>query len=246
MFPAHPDWFKQRQNKRRRRPPTQIDPPSYGQRGRGRGRVGTGLAGGRRRPSAGGQFGTGPWNRRRQVGGFRRPGSRGNWGAGNRNLGRYGGGRRDMDPIPRRPVAGGGAPRPSVAGSAPHMPGDPLARPSRPKPKGPQPWGAQNTPAPRPEVPRRSPRRRSRVPYNRRGYGRRFDRFRRGLGRRRPAPIGGDRGRPRPGRGGGRVMGFAHPYVIARKSGYGGSLADWMQTEDGQKYQRNIDAGWIY
>ncbi len=391
MFPVHPDWFKKRQNKRRRRPPTQTDPPPYGRRGGGRGRVGTGLAGGRRRPSAGG-FGPGPyapgrnrnwndyWNRRRRVGGFRRPGGRGNYGAGNRNLGRYGGGRRDMDPIPRRPVAGGGgmggmggAPRPPVAGggqpgfdwrrwgagrggytdhafkkkfdahekkygrgswdrwksdpskgkywkgmpswmtnsiawgegtaaptwqdmgykdedtfnktwkmgrdgrslvrannqqildagygtwwrgradggapkpplpgTAPHMPGQPTAPPSRP-PRRPQPWGAQNT-----GVPRRSPRRRSRVPYNQRGYGRRFDRFRRGLGRRRPTPprrLGGGRGGPRPGGGRGRMSGFAHPYGIARRMGYKGTLAEWMQTEDGQKYQRNIDRGIMY
>ena len=89
------------------------------------------------------------------------------------------------------------------------------------------------------------PRRRSQSPYMQRGYGRRFDRFRRGLGRRRPAPIGGYRGRSG-SRGRGGMSGFVDPYGLARMRGYRGSRADWLQTEAGQKYQRNIDRGVMY
>ena len=71
------------------------------------------------------------------------------------------------------------------------------------------------------------------------GYGRRFDRFKRGLGRKRPTFGGGSRG-------GGGVRGFVNPYGLARRRGYKGSYADWMQTEDGQKYKRNIEAGYKY
>jgi len=83
------------------------------------------------------------------------------------------------------------------------------------------------------------------TPYMQRGYGRRFDRFRKGLGSKRPAPIGGSRGGGS-SRGGGGFRGFVNPYTLARRRGYKGSYGDWMQTEDGQKYKRNIEAGWKY
>lgn len=319
-----------------------------------------------------GRFFPGYGRRRTNVGGFRRPGSRGNYGAGNRNLGRYGGGRRDMDPIPRRPVAGGGgmggmggAPNPVAGGGQPgfdwrrwgagrggyqdhrfkkkfdahekkygrgswdnwksdpskskywkgqpnwitnsiawgegteaptwqdmgykdqesfdkrwklgkdgrslhgHGPqwgqelldvgygtwwrgrggteAPPITAPGAPPITSPgMPAGGSGRPPRPPRVPRRSPRRRSRVPYNRRGYGRRFDRFRRGLGGRRPAPVRGGRGRPQPGGGRGRPMGFVNPYAIARRRGYKGSYADWMQTEDGRRYKEMTERGIMF
>ena len=213
-----------------------------GRGGGGMGRPRTGLAGGRGGMWLHDSWGHGGWdrhgNRNKPGGRYGKP-----FGPRNPNAGATaGGGRWNWNPGTRqwgdrgRGQAGGGAPRPPVAEHWP-MPGQPPERPSRPK--RPQPERTQNTPAPRPQMPRRSPRGRSRSPYMRRGYGRRFDRFRRGLGRRRPAPIGGSRGR-------GGMSGWADPYGVARMQGYKGSRADWLQTEAGQKYQRNIDRGVMY
>lgn len=43
--------------------------------------------------------------------------------------------------------------------------------------------------------------------------------------------------------GGGRPMGFADPYGMARMQGYQGSREEWLQTEAGKRYQEMADRG---
>ena len=120
----------------RQRPPWAPAPWNSNAR-RGRGRVGTGLAGGRRRPSAGGQFGTGPWA----------PGR-------NRNWNDYWNRRRRR----RRPPIGGGWNRPKPpfpAGIDPHGGMGDGAGPGGGFPGGGGGWGGN--PNPPPAVPGNNP-----------------------------------------------------------------------------------------